>query len=83
MPCLCATWRRRRALDADRSRGGELAGRGMAVNAVDARATAEHSSRMGMVCDFLRGVTVIDNLGITYPRTMFYPGRRINSLKHC
>jgi hypothetical protein len=49
--------------------GGELAGRGMAVNHGDARATAKDSSHMGIVCDFLRDVTVIDNLGITHPRT--------------
>ena len=65
----------------EQCRGGELAGRGMAVNHVDARATAEHPSHIGMVCDFLRShigmvcdflrdVTVIDNLGITHPRTM-------------
>jgi hypothetical protein len=51
-------------------RGGELAGRGMAVNHVDARATAEHPSHMGIVRDFLRDVTAIDNLGITHPRAM-------------
>jgi hypothetical protein len=51
-------------------RGGDLAGRGMAVNHVDAQATAEHPSHMGIVCDFLRDVTVIDNLGITHPSTM-------------
>ena len=49
-------------------RGGELAGRGMAVNHVDARATAEYPS-LGIVFDFLRDITVIDNLGITHPRT--------------
>jgi hypothetical protein len=51
--------------------GGELAVHGMAVDHVDAPAAAEHSSHMGIVCDFLRDVTVIDNLGVTHPRTMF------------